>query len=339
MVENRKQHIIISIVIVAILLTFAAIMFLSERQKEPYRIIYIPKEEGVNNDFWNTVIAGAKMAAEENGAILQVVAGEKEADIGRQNELIAWAVSQKPDAIVVSPCSYLDSTEALKKIKEQGITLTLVDSVVEEEIADCIVATDNIAAGQELGTYAASILPEHAQIAIVGHIQAASTAKDREKGVRLGLGAREADVKEVVFCGSVFGKAYELTLGLIKKYPDLSMIIGLNEYSAVGAARAIRDSGMQKQVKMLGFDSSIEEIQLMEEGIFQGIIVQKPFSMGYLGIEQTIKQLKGEETQTNINSGAKLITANNMYTEENQKLLFPFVEQPAVTKEEKQTDK
>ncbi|MFR6330296.1 MAG: hypothetical protein ACLUOI_16690 [Eisenbergiella sp.] len=34
--------------------------------------------------------------------------------------------------------------------------------------------------------------------------------------------------------------------------------------------------------------------------------------------------LEGVQTERNIDSGSKLITQENMYTDENQKLLFPF---------------
>ncbi len=52
--------------------------------------------------------------------------------------------------------------------------------------------------------------------------------------------------------------------------------------------------------------------------------MQKPFNMGYLGVEKAVQLLEGVQTERNIDSGSKLITQENMYTDENQKLLFPF---------------
>ena len=78
---------------------------------------------------------------------------------------------------------------------------------------------------------------------------------------------------------------------------------------------------------MVGFDNSVEEIQLMEEGVFQGIIIQKPFNMGYLGIEQAVNLMNGKSIEKNLDSGCKLINRNNMYEEENQRLLYPFTGQ------------
>ena len=169
-----------------------------------------------------------------------------------------------------------------------------------------------------------TFMKEDTKVAIVGHVKTASTAIEREKGVRSGLGDEEDRIVEVVFCDSEFDKAYNLTIDLMDKYPDITMIGGLNEYSSVGAARAIKKLGLAGRVKVIGFDSSIEEVELLEEGVFQGIIIQKSFNMGYLGIEEAVKLLKGKNVEENVDSGSQLITKDNMYTEENQKLLFPF---------------
>ena len=131
---------------------------------------------------------------------------------------------------------------------------------------------------------------------------------------------------ETVFCDSDYDKAYRLTKELIEQHPEINMLAGLNEYSAVGAARAVRDLGLSDTIRMIGFDSSQEEVQLLEAGVFDAIVIQKPINMVYLGVERTVEILHGELEPTIVDSGSKLITKDNMYVEENQKLLFPFAE-------------
>ena len=89
-----------------------------------------------------------------------------------------------------------------------------------------------------------------------------------------------------VYCNSSYEKAYELTKDMLNRYPQISLLVATNEYGAIGAARAVNDLGLAGKVKMVGFDSSVEEIQLLEMGVFQAIIIQKPVNMGYLGVEQ-----------------------------------------------------
>ena len=74
---------------------------------------------------------------------------------------------------------------------------------------------------------------------------------------------------------------------------------------------------------MGSIDSSIEQIQFLESGVFDALVVQKPFNMGYLSVETAVDVTRGRKTETSIDSGSELITKENMYTQENQKLLFP----------------
>ena len=48
--------------------------------------------------------------------------------------------------------------------------------------------------------------------------------------------------------------------------------------------------------------------------------------MGYLGVKDTVEMLRGEKVSRKINAGSELVTPENMYTAENEKLLFPFNE-------------
>lgn len=294
-------------------------------KQEPYEIVLIQKAMD-DTDFWTSVYQGGEMAAQEYNAVLTAVGPEREQDVESQNQMILDAVARKPDAIVLAPCSSDETLPYARQIEEAGITLVLLDSTMEEETGKAVVATDNYELGYKMGSYMKQFVEEDTVIGIVGHVQGSSTATGREEGFRAGLGGAGDQVAEIVFCDSDTERAYELTCGLLEKYPDMNMIVGLNEYSAVGAARAVKEQGLSDSIRMAGIDSSVEQIQLLEEGVYEALAIQKPFNMGYLGVETAVKLLEGEQVETYINSGSELITKENMYTEENQKLLFPVAE-------------
>lgn len=296
-----------------------------ENQKSrPWSLIYIPKTEDGTNDFWTSLISGARMAAQEYGAELEVEGPKTEQDVEQQNRLLKRAIEKQPDGILISPSSFTASDEFLKEAREKGIRITFIDSYTQEELQDLTVATDNLEVGRRLGNFAKGLLNEDSRIAIVSHVKGVSTAVEREAGLREGLGDLADNIVEVVYCDSLFDKAYELTNELMEKYPDLEMIAGMNEYSSVGAARAVRDAGAQGRIRVVGVDSSQEAVELMEQGIFQGIVVQKAFRMGYMGIKETVRMLEGEKVESNQDSGCELVTQENMYDREIEKLLFPF---------------
>ena len=191
-------------------------------------------------------------------------------------------------------------------------------------MGSCIVATDNVEAGRKMGDFIKENAGDIRGIGVVGHVQGSSTATEREMGLRNGLEEYEDKIVDVVFCDSNYNKAYKITKEMLEKYPEINVLAGLNEYSSVGAARAVIDLGLEGKIFMVGFDSSIKEVDFLESGIFQAIVVQKPLNMGYLAIENTIKLLENEMLPQYIDSGSAIITKETMYMPENQKLLFPI---------------
>ena len=287
-------------------------------------LVYIPKVEDSTNDFWKALILGTKMAAKEYNADIEIKAPAEENDIERQNELLKEAISEEPDAILFSPSSFTESNDLLKEAKEKGIRISFIDSYTEEKVQDLTVATDNLEAGEKLGKFASTLLGPDDQIAIVAHVKGVSTAVEREEGFRKGLGDLAKNIVEVVYCDSQYEKSRKLTLELMEKYPNLKMVAGMNEYSSVGAARAVKAAGAKDRIQVVGVDSSQEAVQLMENGVFKGLVVQKAFKMGYIGVKETILMLRGKSYEKDINSGCELVTPDNMYDSEIEKLLFPF---------------
>ena len=316
----------ICLLISALLAVAAAGVFFFHSQSLTSRtleIVLIQKTVD-ESDFWVSVSEGAEMAAKENNVELTIRGPKSEREIEKAHQMILDTIEEKPDAVVLAPISYEETLPYARKIEEAGISLTLMDSSMAEEAGESIVATDNVEGGYKMGEFMRQFVDEDTVIGIVGHVKGSSTAVERERGFRLGLGDAEDRIVDVVFCESSYELAYEVTVDMLERYPEMNMIAGLNEYSAVGAARAVVELGLAEQIHMVGFDSSQEEIQFLEAGVFDAIVIQKPFNMGYLAIETAAKAARGQKVEANVDSGSELITKENMYTEENQKLLFPF---------------
>jgi ribose transport system substrate-binding protein len=312
--------------------TFACLLLLGigiafsipQKTDQKKEIVMIMKIIDDSNDFWSAFAQGANMAAREYGVHLTIKGPDAETKYEEQGAMIEESIKEKPDAVILTPSDYIETQKYASKIEEAGILLVLADSVMEAEMGSCVVATDNIEAGRKMGEYIADNFKDASCIGIVGHVKGTSTATEREQGLREGLGKMEEKVAEVVFCDSDYRKAYQVTKEMLSRYPKMDVIAGLNEYSSVGAARAVNDMGLEGKIQMIGFDSSIKEVEYLEDGTFRAIVVQKPLNMGYLCVEKTIQLLGKEQISETVDSGSVLITKETMYTKENQKLLFPF---------------
>ena len=321
---HKKVFIMAVILIAASVVIFIGLLKPEATQTRKCSLIYIPKIRDDTNDFWTSVISGCRMAAEEYESELEIMAPDKEENVEEQNRLLRAAIEKKPDAILFSPSSMNASDELLKEAKDKGIRITYIDSYTKEDLQDLTVATDNVNAGRMMGEYARTLLDKDSKIAIVSHVKGVSTAVEREQGFREGLGDYAENIVETVYCNSLYEKSYELAQKLMEKYPDLEMIAGMNEYSAVGVGRAVSDAGVKDRIDVVGVDCSQEAINLMELGVYKGIIVQKAFRMGYIGVEETIHMLNGDAVEKNIDSGCELVTPENMYDSDIERLIFPF---------------
>lgn len=291
------------------------------------RIVIVFKSLDEGMEFWEVVRAGIDVAAKEFGVKVDVAGARYEREVSRQIEIIEEVITQKPDAIVLAAADYNKLVPIAQKIHKSGIKLVTIDSGINSDLPESFIATDNVHAGIKAGQELALLIEEGSSVAVISHVKGTATAIDRETGVREGLKSSSvAKVYDTFFSDNSQEKAYNIAKELLTTKPDIKGIVCLNETSTVGAARAIKELGLSGIIKLVGFDSSIDEVKLLEEGVIQATIVQNPFNMGYRGIEMAVKAIKGEKISKRIDTGSIVVTKDNMYTSENQKLLFPFVD-------------
>lgn len=324
-VGSRIRNIIIGIFIFLIIIL--AIVFFSKRDfdgEKKSKIIFIPKVVDKNNEFWTEIIEGAEFAANEFNISLEIMGPDTEDNINLQSKYILEAIEKQPDAIIISPISYTKMNIVINSIKEKNIKLIFVDSKINDTIEECFIGTDNFEEGKNLGKYISRQVDKESKVAIISHVTDSYTANERKLGVINGFGENEKYIVEVVNNANTYEKAFELTKILLEKNSEINIIIGLNLYSTIGAARAVDNLGLSNDIEIFGFDSNKEGIRYLEEDIINGIIVQRAFNMGYLGVENAYKLINNIAVEDEINSGAKLIIKQNMYEKDSEKLLFPF---------------
>lgn len=299
----------------------------TKKYSGPIHIIYISKSSDHTNSFWKSIANGAKLAASEYNIILDIWDLSKQEDYMEQNKLIYEAISHKPNAIILAAADQEKTTRAANDIVNNGIKLVLIDSVLETSLAHSVVATNNYQAGIRVGASMKYAVTNDDKIGILSTMKGTSTAIDRESGIRMGLTNDKNRIVEVSYAQSDEDLAKELTINMIKEHPDIKVIATLNQYASVGAGRALEELELEDKIHLFGFDNSKEQISYLEDETFDALLIQKPFNMGYLSVENAIKIVRGESYEKEINTGSALITKENMYSTLNQKLLFPFMEE------------
>jgi len=125
------------------------------------------------------------------------------------------------------------------------------------------------------------------------------------------------------YAGATTESAYQLAENLLSRFPDVEGIFCPNESSTFGTLRAVQEAGIAGKVVFVGFDSSAKLIQALRDRHIQGLVLQNPVRMGYLGVKQMVLHLRGQIVEKRVDTGVTLATPDNMDLPEIASLLSP----------------
>ncbi len=113
---------------------------------------------------------------------------------------------------------------------------------------------------------------------------------------------------------------------VLNKYDEMN-IRGLfcsNEGTVKGVLAATNDGAdlaSKYDIVVMGFDAGAGQKNAVRSGLFAGSITQDPYSIGYKAVEMAYKAYKGESV-SDVDTGAKYYTADNMDQEDIAPLLY-----------------
>ncbi|MCP2240325.1 ABC transporter substrate-binding protein [Thermoanaerobacterium thermosaccharolyticum] len=277
-------------------------------------------------EYWQAVKLGAEDAGKKYGVNIVFQGPATETDIAGQINLVEDAINKKVDGIVLAASDPNSLAPYVDKAVDAGIPVVGIDSAVNSQKLSSFVATNNEAAAALDADELAKLIGGKGKVAIVNFVAGAGTAIAREKGFKDEIAKKYPNIQIVAtqYSDGDQAKALSITEDLMTAHPDLAGIFGANEGSAVGVARAVEQKGMSGKIKVVGFDSSDNEINAIKNGSMQALVVQNPYKMGYLGVETVLKVLNGETVDKQIDTGATLVTKDNMNDPDIQKLLYPL---------------
>lgn len=244
-------------------------------------------------------------------------------DIRDQIQLVQDAIDEKTDAIIIAATDYYALTDICNKAVEEGIVLVTIDSDLDLDTAHSYIVTNNINAAKRLSHELSGILNKKGEILIVGHVLAASTTVDRIEGFTQGVKLNE-QIKlydRIFYADDNEDKAYDMTIEFLEEN-SVDAIFTTNEVTLTGVGRAIKDLGLEDDIYVVGFDVNNNIMQMLENGAVDITMIQRPFNMGYLAVEEVMNLLNKSDVRT-IDTGSVMITKEIMFYPENQRLLVP----------------
>ncbi len=291
-------------------------------QESRLRIAVVPK--GTTQSFWLAVKAGAEDAARDMNAEIIWKGPAKETDVAGQKRIVENFINQGVDAIVMAACNETAMIPTVEQADKAGIPVVTIDSGVKSDVPRSFIATDNVEGAREAARVLAKLIGEKGEVGLIPFVKGAATSNMREDGFKDEI-AKYKDVQlvSVLYSNSDIMQGVRVTEDMLTAKPNLAGIFAANEGGAVGAARALALRRLGGKVKLVAFDAAPAEIDALEKGTIQALIVQNPYKMGYEGVKAAVRSIKGEEVKPRIDTGVTVVTQANFRDPKIQKVLYP----------------
>ena len=287
-------------------------------------IAVIPK--GTTHEFWKSVHAGAVKAAREHSVEVIWKGPVREDDRDEQIKVVETFLSRGVDGIVLAPLDDRALVPVLKDAKARNIPVVIIDSGIQWDDYLSFVATDNERAGGLAAEQLGKLLGGKGEVLVMRYQEGSASTMAREQGFLTTLGAKFPEIKVVSsnqYGGATTESAFATAEKLLSSHKAVQGIFCPNESTTFGMLRALEGAGLAGKVRFVGFDASDKLVDALKAGKIDGLVVQNPFAMGEKGVAALVANGKSQAVQKRIDTGATMVTRDNMQTGEVASLLAP----------------
>ena len=260
---------------------------ISANQKEGSRLIGASYMT-MNNEFYEILNEQISHRVEAEGD--RLILRNPALSVSRQVEQIGKMLDEGISVLILTPVDSDGLTDILKRARQQGVKVIVVDSnVSDEQLVDCTIVSDNYKAGCLLGDYLLQN-KENSKVVILTH-EAATSGRERVKGFLDTIKGHEGiEVVEEVPCEGQL----EIAMPQMEK------------------AAALETRGLLDKVDIYGIDASPDAKQLIYEGKMCASVAQFPSRIGEEAANAIYDLLEGKEVKSYISVPVELVTKENV---------------------------
>ena len=113
--------------------------------------------------------------------------------------------------------------------------------------------------------------------------------------------------------GPTTDTAQKASQNLLTRYgTQINGVFASNETNTRGMRLALKEAGLLRKVKFVGFDAAPDLVQALKADELQGLVVQNPFKMGDIGVTTVVGAVQGKAVPKTIDTGVALVTKDNI---------------------------
>ncbi|GAA0794968.1 substrate-binding domain-containing protein [Marinobacterium sediminicola] len=287
-------------------------MTTAENTVQP-RLVYITSDTRI--PFWDIMARGIRRQAHELGYGIDIYSAHN--DARRELELIADAIKQKAEGLIISPTNSSAAATLIKLADRAGIPVVIADIGADSDGYISYISSDNYTGAYRIGqvlTHALEVRGwQQGRVGIIAIPQKRLNGQARTAGFMKALdeaGIHNAAMRQQVDFSH--DETYRFSRELIESIPDLRALWlqGSDRYQA--ALDAIADTGRRGEILLVTFDAEPEFLQLIPSGVLVGAAMQQPFLMGEQAVKNLHQHLQGLTVEHEQKLPVLAISADNL---------------------------
>jgi ribose transport system substrate-binding protein len=293
----------------------------SQASGAKYTIAVVPKSVGLF--YWGTVHAGAEAAAKALHVNIIWKGTETETDVSGQVNILQDFITRKVSAIAFAASDAHGLVGTATSAKAAGIPVVNIDSGLSPQTPP-LVATNNVAAAAKAADILAQQIGGKGDVALLPFVPSAETSIQRQQGFEQELKKYpNIHLVAVQYDQSDISTALSEMENILTAHPTLAGVFAANEPGVIGVVHALLERNLVGKVKVIGFDNAPDEVSALSAGQVSALIVQNPFKIGYLGVQEAYDLLQHKPVPHSVDTGAVVATKANMNQPAIHKLLVP----------------
>jgi len=264
------------------------------------RIALVAKSLG--NGFFDAVHKGGDEAARELGDVELIFTGPTTPTAEGQIEVLNALISQHVDAIALSANDPDALVPTLRRAAQRGIKVISYDSAVAPAGRIVHLApSSNELIGQTLVQLVADAMPAgHSTFAIVSATPTSTNQNAWIEAMKRSLPTFPGlTLVSVVYGDDVADKSYREAVALLRKYPDLAVMVSPSSVGIVATAKAVEDEGKVGQVHVTGLGLPSEMAGHVKSGAVKSFAIWNPIDLGYAAVQLATRIARGSPAGPN----------------------------------------
>lgn len=281
--------------------------------------------------------------------------------VDEQINILDEELARYPNAVGIAIIDSNACSVQFDLATENGIPIVAFDSGSDYQGLQSLCATNNTEAAQTAAVNLATALDNKGKVLVFVHDSKSTTARERQSGFAdtLAKDYPEVEIAEVVYLDNLEDvkgllaekKNQEAKINpedekaaqkedftdeqaiqyILEQHPDVTGCFTTNVdatqkiLSIVNEMKQSKDTKQAeaaKNLKIIGFDGGEKQMEALENGELEGLVVQNPYGMGYATVIACARSIANQGNEAVVDTGYVWVTKDNMEDKNISRILY-----------------